>query len=55
MLPLAGLLTWALNGALGLFFYLTDRNRPVAYIFWAATVAIEIAAWIAVVSLITFE
>jgi hypothetical protein len=55
VIPLAGLLTWVVNGGLGLSFYLSERNRPVAYIIWGATVAIQVAAWIAALGLLTFE
>ncbi|MCI0398583.1 MAG: DUF1648 domain-containing protein [Chloroflexi bacterium] len=52
VLPLAGLLAWLANGSVGLFFYQARRERPVAYILWGATVAIELAAWLALVGLL---
>jgi hypothetical protein len=52
ILPLIGLIAWIAAVILGWFFYFLRHEKPVAYIVWGITVVIELATWIAVVSLI---
>lgn len=53
MLPIIGLVAWSLALGGGLFFYIGRDERPMAQIIWAITIVIELAAWAAVIILLT--
>lgn len=52
LLPLAGLLAWLVNGAIGWWFYLGRKERPLALVLWGAAVVVQVAAWAAVLGLL---
>ncbi len=45
MLPLIGLITWLVNGVVGVFFYQWQQERPLALICWGTAVVIQLVAW----------
>ena len=53
ILPIIGLVSWLLAGALGLFYYTTRDQASIAYTIWGAAVLIELATWVPVLGLIT--
>lgn len=52
ILPLIGLLAWLTAALLGWYFHQVRDEKPVAYILWGATVAIQLAAWLAIINLL---
>lgn len=44
--PLYGFLAWLANGLFGLYFYERRSEPTVAYLLWAASLAIQLAAWL---------
>lgn len=52
ILPIIGLVSWLVGLALGAFYYNARKDRPMAYIVWAAVVLIGLATWVPILSLI---
>jgi uncharacterized membrane protein len=52
VLPLIGLITWLTAALLGWFFHQVRDEKPVAYIVWGTTVAIQLATWLAIINLL---
>lgn len=45
VLPLVGLITWLVNGVVGVFFYQWQQERPLALICWGTAVFIQLVVW----------
>lgn len=52
ILPIIGLVSWLLAGALGLFYYTARDQASIAYTIWGTVVLIELATWVPILSLI---
>lgn len=52
ILPIIGLASWVVGGALGAFYYNVRDDAPMANIIWAAVVLIGLATWVPALSLI---
>ena len=52
LLPLIGLISWLSAALLGWYFHQVREEKPVAYILWGATVAIQLATWLAIINLL---
>jgi hypothetical protein len=52
ILPIIGLVSWIVGGALGAYYYSPRTDAPMAYIVWAAVALIGLATWVPVLSLI---
>jgi uncharacterized membrane protein len=52
ILPLIGLIAWLTAALLGWYFHQVRGEKPVAYVLWGTTVAIQLAAWLALVNLL---
>lgn len=53
-LPLLGLAAMLGNSAVGWFFYQWRQEKRLAYLIWTATLAVQIAVWVAVLGLAGF-
>ncbi|GAB4162258.1 MAG: hypothetical protein Fur0021_36360 [Candidatus Promineifilaceae bacterium] len=53
-LPLLGFAALLGNGAVGWFFYQWRQEKRLAYLIWTATLAVQIAVWVAVLGLTGF-
>ncbi len=52
ILPLIGFLAWLVAILFGWYFYHVRDERPTAYVVWGSMVAIQLAAWVAVIGLL---
>jgi len=52
LLPLIGVLCWAINLGLGSTFYRRGTDRPLAYVLWGIAVAVDLLLWAAALSLL---
>jgi hypothetical protein len=52
VLPIIGLVTWVIGGALGAFYYRIRGEAPMAYIIWAAVAFIQMTTWVPVLTMI---
>lgn len=51
ILPMAAALTWALNTLGGLWLHRSENERTGAYLFFGATIVVQVLVWAAVISL----
>ena len=52
ILPVIGLITWLLAGALGFFYYAVRDEASIAYTVWGASALVVLATWVPVLGLI---
>ncbi|HEX6386944.1 MAG TPA: PH domain-containing protein [Anaerolineae bacterium] len=52
VLPLVGLIVWLVNGVIGWFFYHWRDEQSLAFILWGAAIAVQLATWAALLSLL---
>ena len=53
ILPIIAGLTWLVNTFGGAWLYRAARERPAAYVLFAATIFVQVLVWIATVGLLT--
>jgi hypothetical protein len=53
LLPLLGLFSWVLNGALGWILYQWHSERPPALVLWGSAVLVQVTTWAALLGLLS--
>lgn len=51
VLPLLGLFTWIVNGAIGWLFYQKQGQQPMAYVLWGSSILVQMTVWSAFLGL----